>query len=70
MSKHNPKTVTYTQAFSEILEFFNGDKDKAIAWYTVKNPALGDISPYEMIKIGKGRKLMQFIRSALAGNMP
>jgi hypothetical protein len=70
MSNHNPKTITYHQAFQEILEFFNGDKDKAIAWYTVKNPALGGVSPYEMIKEGRGAKLMKFIRSALAGNHP
>lgn len=70
MSKQNPRTITYHQAFQEILEFFNDDKDKAIAWYTIKNPALGGISPYEMIKIGRGAKLMKFIRSALAGNIP
>jgi hypothetical protein len=62
-NKSNHKNITYDQAFKEILDYFNYDKDKAIAWYMAKNAALGDISPFEMIKLGKGQKLMKFIRS-------
>lgn len=69
-SKANPKNITYQQVLKEIIEFFNYDKDKALVWYMTKNPLLGDISPFEMVKIGKGQKLMKFIRSQLDGNHP
>ena len=70
MSKSNPKSVTYQKVYDVILEYFNGDKSKALAWYMAVNPALGGISPYEMIKKGRGAKLMKYLRSALAGNFP
>lgn len=67
-NKSHSRILTYEQCFNFILEFFNYDKDKAISWYMKKNPLLGDISPFEMIKIGKGRKLMKFITSQLSEN--
>jgi len=69
-NKSNPRNLTYEQGLKLIIEFFQGDKDKALKWYMTKNPLLGDMSPYEMIKIGRGKKLMQFITCQLEGNHP
>jgi uncharacterized protein (DUF2384 family) len=63
-----PKNITYANAFKEILDFFHGDKDKAIAWYMSPNVLLGNTSPFEMIKNGRGQKLMKFIRSCMDEN--
>ena len=70
MSKSNPRSITYQKAYKEILDFFNGDKNKALSWYMTDNPALGGMSPYNMIKAGRGAKLMKWLHSALAGNRP
>lgn len=62
------KDVTYEKAFNLIVEFFNDDKDKAMKWYMTRNPLLGNIAPFEMIKQGRGRKLVQFIEVSIAEN--
>lgn len=38
-------------------------RDKASRWMTLKNPAFGSISPMQMVKLGKGNKVIQWIRS-------
>jgi hypothetical protein len=50
--------------------FFGGDYDKIRLWMQIKNPGLGDLSPEEMIAMGKGAKLIQFIRTQLDENRP
>lgn len=64
------KRMTYEYAMKEILAYFNGDKNKAFYWWITPNPALGDISPFQMVKAGRGEKLMKFIRTRLDGNFP
>lgn len=65
-----PKNLTYAKAFETILEFFQYDKDKALRWYMTPNPLLGNITPFQMIKNGRGQKLMKFITSQIEGNFP
>lgn len=50
--------------------YFNGDVAKTALWFRVKNPALGGISPRDMIRYGRYKKLELFIRNALAGIHP
>jgi hypothetical protein len=50
--------------------YFNGDIDKTGLWFRIKNPALGGISPRDMIRYGRYKKLELFIRNALAGIHP
>jgi hypothetical protein len=33
------------------------------------NPLLGDISPFQMVKEGRGEKLMKFVRESLFENL-
>ncbi|MFI5206010.1 MAG: hypothetical protein ACHQVK_03640 [Candidatus Paceibacterales bacterium] len=53
-----------------VAGYFNGDVKKTALWFGIKNPALGGISPRDMIRIGRYQKLEKFIRNALEGNDP
>lgn len=50
--------------------YFNGNIEKTALWFKIKNPALGGISPRDMILYGRYRKLELFIRNALDGIHP
>lgn len=53
-----------------VAEFFEADKNKTSLWFNLPNPALGGISPKEMIRIGQHEKLRKAIVSMLEGNTP
>ncbi len=50
--------------------YFKGDVKKTALWFHIKNPALGGVSPKDMIRFGRYKKLEKFIRNALAGISP
>lgn len=50
-----------------VLTFFS-DETKTDKWFATDNPMLGDISPRDMIKVGRGEKLMKFVQDSLAEN--
>ena len=51
-----------------VAEFFEGNVDKAILWFRTPNYLLGNISPRDMIRFGRYKKLMKYVQNALAGN--
>ena len=51
-----------------VAEHFQGDAQKTALWFTTPNPLLGNISPRDMIRFGKSKKLFKFVVNALAGN--
>lgn len=51
-----------------VAEFFNGDATKTQLWFSTPNPQLGNITPLDMIKIGRVRKLLTFVQTALDEN--
>lgn len=53
-----------------VAERFEGDSAKAALWFRTRNPMLGDISPRDMIRLGRYDKLRKFIVNAVASNMP
>ncbi len=53
-----------------IASYFDGDIKKTSLWFRLKNPALGGISPRDMIRFGRFNKLEKFINNALAGIAP
>lgn len=53
-----------------VAEYFNGDLEKTALWFRINNPQLGNISPRDMIRIGRYQKLIKFVQSALAGEAP
>ena len=51
-------------AINLVASYFN-DVDKTILWFKVPNPLLGNISPRDMIRLGRFKKLYKFIQTAL-----
>jgi hypothetical protein len=47
-----------------VAEHFTGDIKKTQTWFQTTNPFLGNWSPRDLIRIGKYKKLMQFILDA------
>ena len=50
-----------------VAQFFR-DEQKTVLWFKTPNPLLGDIAPRDMIRIGRFKKLRQFILQALSEN--
>lgn len=47
---------------------FEGDAQKTASWFRMPNPLLGNVSPRDMIRLGRYKKLLKFILIALAEN--
>lgn len=51
-----------------VAEYFEGDPRKTALWFRTPNPLLGEISPRDMIRIGRYKKLLGFITEAREAN--
>ena len=71
----DPATMLFTGSLSEAIpepaaqaflanEFFQDDV-KTKLWLQTPNPMLGNTSPKDMIRVGRYKKLMQFVSDAL-----
>jgi hypothetical protein len=49
-----------------VAEHF-GSADKAALWFKISNPLLGNLSPRDMLRMGRFKKLHRFIVQALTG---
>jgi hypothetical protein len=47
-----------------VAEFFSGDAVKVALWFELPNPLLGDLSPRNMIRIGRYKRLLNFVLDA------
>jgi uncharacterized protein (DUF2384 family) len=52
-----------------VAQHFKGDVKKTCLWFTIPNPLLGEISPRDMIRFGRYRKLFKFIVNATGENV-
>jgi len=52
-----------------VAKVFDGNVEKTCAWFRVKNPLLGDVSPRDMIRLGRYERLRKFIISAMSKNI-
>lgn len=48
-----------------VAQHFEGDVAKTALWFRVPNPLLGDMSPRDMIRVGRYKKLLKFVQSAI-----
>lgn len=48
-----------------VAEAFDGDVNKTAMWFKAKNPMLGDVSPRDMVRLGRFDRLRKFILSAM-----
>lgn len=53
-----------------VAEFFDGDSRKTALWFKLPNPMLGDVSPRDMIRIGRFKRLYNFVIEAREENEP
>ena len=51
-----------------VAEHFKGDQNKTTQWFIMPNPLLGEVSPRDMIRLGRYKKLLNFVINALAEN--
>jgi uncharacterized protein (DUF2384 family) len=58
------RVVEWATAIGLVHSFFN-DETKTMLWFRVPNPMLGDVAPRDMIKVGRFKKLLKFIQTAL-----
>lgn len=51
-----------------VAEHFQGDTQKTTLWFTTPNPLLGNVTPRDMIRFGRFKKLFAFVLNAIAEN--
>ena len=81
----SPKSVRFDDAMPEpvrvrleeiaitinmVAKVFGGDVDKTVAWFRARNPLLGDISPRDMIRLGRFERLRKYIINAMREDVP
>ena len=57
----------WATALNLVANFFN-DEHKTMLWFQLPNPLLGNMSPRDMIRVGRFNKLLKFIQTALDEN--
>jgi uncharacterized protein (DUF2384 family) len=61
------RLLEWAVALSLVAQFFK-DEQKTVLWFKTPNPLLGDMTPRDMIRVGRFRKLRRFIQNALSEN--
>lgn len=51
-----------------LVEGFFNDSHKTMLWFSTPNPLLGGMTPRDMIRLGRFKKLLTFVQTALAEN--
>lgn len=52
-----------------LVRQFLGDEKKARDWLNSSNPNLGHVTPIRMMMTGRSKRLLEWVRSALAQNL-
>lgn len=60
--------IEWANAINLVGSFFR-DPQKTVLWFEVPNPLLGNLSPKEMIKLGRFKKLIKFIQQSIDENI-
>ena len=63
------RRVALLEAVEMADEYFQ-DEQQVETWFTTPNPFLGNVSPFDMIKSGRSKKLLAWMRSMRAGEGP
>jgi len=61
------RLIEWATAINLVAGHFN-DLNKTMMWFQAPNPMLGSIAPRDMIRLGRFKKLMKYIQSALDAN--
>lgn len=61
------RLTQWATALNLVAGFFHDEK-KTIIWFSMPNPLLGGMTPRDMIRVGRFKKLLNFIQTALDEN--
>ena len=61
------RIIEWANAINLVGSYFK-DIKKTMLWFQVPNPLLGNYSPRDLIRLGRFKKLIKFIQSALDEN--
>lgn len=53
-----------------VAQAFGGDVVKTALWFKARNPLLGDVSPRDMVRLGRFDRLRRFIIGAMREQAP
>ncbi len=56
-------------SFNLVNKFFNYDESKTIEWFNTNNVLLGGYTPMGILGMGRGQKLLSFIKDSLEENI-
>lgn len=62
------RIAEWANLFNLVGGYFNGDARKTALWFKMPNPLLGNITPRDMIRIGRYKKLISFVLNSLNEN--
>jgi len=60
--------LAWASAVNLVANYFR-DPQKTVLWFKIPNPLLGNISPKEMIRLGRYNKLLKFIQNSIDENI-
>lgn len=60
----NIPRIALQEIHAKVLEYFNGDDEKAQVWFATHHPSLGQ-SPEAFVKAGNGESLMRWLDKEL-----
>lgn len=49
-----------------VARIFEGDGGKSALWFRTQNPLLGDMSPRDMLRMGRYKRLVKFIDESIS----
>lgn len=67
--KIQDEVITESVLWQPVFSFFK-DEVKTFLWFVTTNPLLGGCRPIDMILMGREKKLSDFIKNCVDGNLP
>ena len=67
-SELRERVVEWATAINLVGGYFK-DANKTMLWFQIPNPQLGGMSPRDMIRVGRFKKLLRFVQTALDENI-
>ena len=55
------RMIEWATLLNLVAQRFRGDLKKSVLWFSISNPLLGDISPRDMIRLGRYKKLFRLV---------
>ena len=52
---------------NRVVGLFDGDVEKAALWFQTQNPLLGEVSPRDMLRMNRFKRLAKFVNEAEQG---